>query len=60
MSRKRPAKLSQLTDNTNPERAQVAAGHEPPHHLSLTKIVDDALRSGISPLTPASKDKVDR
>ena len=50
MPDRRPAKLSGLTDRVNPERDLLAEGHEPPRHVSITSILDDALESGVSPL----------
>lgn len=50
MSRQRPTKLNQLTDETTPEREQVSTGHELPHHVSITSVMDDAMESGVSPL----------
>ena len=50
MSGQRPTKLNRLTDRINPERDLLSEGHEPPHHVSITSILDDAVESGLSPL----------
>jgi hypothetical protein len=50
MSRQRPSDLDRLPDRITPERELVAEGDEPPHHSSITDIMDRAAETGVSPL----------
>jgi len=50
MPRQRPPKLDRLPDAITPESELLAEGQEPPHHSSITDILDDAAETGVSPL----------
>lgn len=47
MSKRWPTQLDQLTDAIDPEDELLAEGHEPPHHMSITGAVDQAVSDGL-------------